>query len=409
MTESRRARPTSPPLRRSRRTDPRFDGWQHSPRGGATLPFRSNVDQGARARRGSRGSTRGRRPTSKPSGRPVALRRVAPKVIQRQPARDPATREPAIDPIDELLGSTLNERPVSPPTYDRPGSSPTLERPASSPDLARPEDPLDFDRPAPALAYERDSPAFERQPARRPPDEEETAARALPHPPPEAKRFAPEPAKPAPAAPEEAGADSPRDVMPTVISRPRDHDEDDEDDDSDFEPAFDLLGVLSSASLAAKDSLEPMTVEVVQFRDDRVISVRHIAPAESPSGSRGPTSIAGFAALTARSFSTRRSADPSTSVKTDGPWVMPRRVRSQRNRGCVSSPGCRSRSTLGKETRGSSSSWCRALRPVELPKISLEAEHRPPRTDGVVYGLRSRRGLRVHCRCRPRWKEGGCL
>jgi predicted component of type VI protein secretion system len=223
---------------------------------------------------------------AKTSGRPGALRRPAPKVIQRQAPR--TAREPSPEaepnPIDELLGSTLaeqgaspNGRPATPPGFDAPKIERTLGFDEIEPARAQILDPE-------GGAAGRRLRSFDDQ------SEERTDTRQNPAPR-EGKRAPPEPMKPAPASPlggpqprREAGADSPApgEILPVVVSRPHDHDdEDDEDDDTDFEPPFDLLELLSRASLAAKDTLEPTTVEVVQFRDDRVISVHHVAPGES--------------------------------------------------------------------------------------------------------------------------------
>jgi hypothetical protein len=193
------------------------------------------------------------------TARPAALGgRMGPRIVPKQPPSAPPPEPeppappsvPLRDSVDELLNA------VSEPPPDRPQREEVrAARPMAVESPAKAARPMAAESPAKAARPIAQEPA--------------KVARAVAVEPVRAPRStADEPTQTAPF------------VLPVVPSRPRDPD-DDEDDDEDFVPAFDLLQSLSQAGLRAGAAPGPTTVEVVQFRDDRVINVRHVEVGES--------------------------------------------------------------------------------------------------------------------------------
>jgi hypothetical protein len=91
------------------------------------------------------------------------------------------------------------------------------------------------------------------------------------------RNMAPAAFAPVAARAPERTPDSHKEIEPVVIERPHDDDDDDEDD-SNFVPPFDLLGSLARGGLAsgAPGDAAMAAVEVICFRQDRVLSVRHL-------------------------------------------------------------------------------------------------------------------------------------
>lgn len=84
-----------------------------------------------------------------------------------------------------------------------------------------------------------------------------------------------------PPAKQEGARLGPPPIIERSVRAADEDDDEDEDDDRDFIPPFDLIAMLSRGGFASPEAHQgAVALEVVRFRKDRVVSIRHVGPGQ---------------------------------------------------------------------------------------------------------------------------------